>query len=82
VEKVRRSAEIDNKDNNVLNGSEDVKSDLKSAELKIKMLEKQLEELMLVMPKKYGAVKFQNYQNRKRILVSHVNGSTQTKTYT
>lgn len=46
------------------------KSDLLVAEQKIKQLEKRIEELENRLPKKYDEVRFLNYQNRKRILVS------------
>lgn len=45
-------------------------SDLKNANERIKQLEDRIEELEQRLPKKYDAVKFLNYQNRKRILVS------------
>lgn len=46
------------------------KSDLTASQLKIRQLEKRLEELENRLPKQYDEVKFLNYQNRKRILVS------------
>lgn len=46
------------------------KNELKLAEAKIRSLEKRLEELENRLPKQYDVVKFLNYQNRKRILVS------------
>lgn len=48
------------------------KMDLKAAQLKIKQLEKRLEELEGRLPKKYDEVRFLNYQNRKRILVRKI----------
>jgi len=46
------------------------KDELRVAEAKIKMLEKRLEELENRLPKQYDVVKFLNYQNRKRILIT------------
>ena len=46
------------------------KKELKDAQIKIRQLEERIEELELRLPKKYEAVKFLNYHNRKRILVS------------
>jgi hypothetical protein len=47
------------------------KNQLRIAEQRIKQLENRIEELEQRLPKKYEAVKFLNYQNRKRILVNH-----------
>lgn len=46
------------------------KNDLRLAQAKIKQLEDRIAELENRLPKKYDEVKFLNYQNRKRILVS------------
>lgn len=45
------------------------KNELRVAQQKIKLLEQRLEELEKRLPKKYGEVKFLNYQTRKRIMV-------------
>lgn len=45
-------------------------SDIKLAQDKIRQLEARIRELEDRIPKKYGRVKFLNYQNRKRILVT------------
>lgn len=45
--------------------------ELMVAKEKIKALESRIAELENRLPKKYEQVKFLNYQNRKRILVSH-----------
>lgn len=45
------------------------KTELRVAQQKIKLLEQRLEELEKRLPKKYGEVKFLNYQTRKRIMV-------------
>lgn len=60
-----------NGDDFLLSGPKQEKIDLKIAQAKIKQLEKRLEELENRLPKQYDVVKFLNYQNRKRILVSH-----------
>lgn len=63
--------EVDYVFNNVKAYSRD-RNDLKHAQLKIKQLEDRIAELDNRLPKKYDEVKFLNYQNRKRILVSRV----------
>lgn len=45
-------------------------NELKLAQDKIRQLEERINELEQRIPKKYGQVKFLNYQNRKRILVT------------
>lgn len=59
-----------NDDEYMIAGPSHEKMELKIAQAKIKQLEKRLEELENRLPKKYDAVQFLNYQNRKRILVS------------
>lgn len=46
------------------------RNDLRVAQVRIKQLEERIAELENRLPKKYDEVKFLNYQNRKRILVS------------
>jgi hypothetical protein len=46
------------------------KNELRVAQDKIKQLENRIAELEQRMPKKFEAVKFLNYQNRKRILIT------------
>lgn len=45
-------------------------NELRVAQMKIKLLEQRIVELENRLPKKYGEVKFLNYQTRKRIMVS------------
>jgi hypothetical protein len=54
--------------NNVI--ADDTQKELKEAREKLEALEKRIKELEAVAPKKYKPVKFQNYGNRKRILVN------------
>jgi hypothetical protein len=47
----------------------DVEKELKEAREKLAVLELRIKELEAATPKKFKPVKFQNYGNRKRILV-------------
>lgn len=65
------SSRIENEDDYALvKGSSKEKNELRAAQLKIKLLEQRIGELENRLPKKYGEVKFLNYQTRKRIMVS------------
>lgn len=70
VENIKTEAKEIKENENIFNG--DVEKELRVAKETLKKLEKRIEELELSVPKKYKPVKFQNYQNRKRILVSFV----------
>jgi Fic family protein len=70
-ETAKNDNEVDYEFNNAkVSGKE---NELRNAQDRIKTLENRIEELEQRLPKKYEAVKFLNYQNRKRILVSGVN---------
>lgn len=72
IQKVQRRAEIDNELISEINDDGILRDELRIATMRIKQLEKRLAEFEMEMPKKYKPVKFQNYINRKRILVSRV----------
>jgi TolA-binding protein len=71
-ETARNENEVDYMFTNVKAYSSE-KNQLRIAEQRIKQLENRIEELEQRLPKKYEAVKFLNYQNRKRILVNCAN---------
>lgn len=66
ITRLLRKAEIENEVD-----EKSLRKKLRLAELKIKELEKRLEIFELPSRNKHKTVKFQNYLDRKRILVSH-----------